>query len=41
VLTQAAEIMGDMVTGLRPATSGRKEPQTVKADVKPSEAPTP
>jgi carboxyl-terminal processing protease len=34
VLAQAAEIMGDMVSGIRPA-SGRT-PQTVKADVKPN-----
>jgi carboxyl-terminal processing protease len=39
VLAQAAEIMGDMVTGVRPA-SGR-EPQTVKADVKPKAETTP
>jgi carboxyl-terminal processing protease len=41
VLAQATEIMGDMVTGLRPATSGRGEPQTVKADVKPKAEPKP
>jgi carboxyl-terminal processing protease len=38
VLAQAAEIMGDMVTGVRPA-SGR-EPQTVKANVTPAETST-
>jgi carboxyl-terminal processing protease len=32
VLTQASEIMGDMVGGARPMTSTRNPPQTVKAD---------
>jgi hypothetical protein len=32
VLTQASEIMGDMVAGVRPMTSNRNPQQTVKAD---------
>ena len=32
VLTQASEIMGDMVAGVRPLTSNRNPPQTVKAE---------
>jgi hypothetical protein len=32
VLTQASEIMGDMVAGVRPMTSNRNPPQTAKAD---------
>jgi carboxyl-terminal processing protease len=32
VLTQASEIMGDLVSGARPMTSNRNPPQTVKAD---------
>jgi carboxyl-terminal processing protease len=38
VLTQASEIMGDMITGVRTTTSTRNAPQTVKADVRPREA---
>ena len=40
VLTQASEIMGDIVTGVRPLTSNRNPPQTVKAD-RPAEATKP
>jgi carboxyl-terminal processing protease len=32
VLTQASEIMGDMVAGVRPMTSTRNPPQTAKAE---------
>jgi carboxyl-terminal processing protease len=41
VLTQASEIMGDMVAGLRPMTSNRNPPQTVKAETRPPEATKP
>jgi len=37
VLTQASEIMGDMVSGVRPLTSTRTPAQTVKAETRPAE----
>ena len=37
VLTQASEIMGDIVGGVRPMTSTRNPPQTVKAETRPTE----
>jgi carboxyl-terminal processing protease len=36
VLTQASEIMGDIVAGVRPITSNRNPPATVKAETKPA-----
>ncbi len=36
VLTQASEIMGDVVAGVRPLTSNRTPPQTVKAETRPT-----
>ena len=41
VLTQASEIMGDMISGGHPLTNNRNAPQTVKADVKPEAVPKP
>lgn len=42
VLTQASEIMGDMITGGHQLTSTRSPPQTVKADVRvPAATPKP
>jgi len=41
ILTQASEIMGDMVAGVRPLTSTRTPPQTVKAETRPGQPPKP
>jgi carboxyl-terminal processing protease len=38
VLTQASEIMGDMISGVHPLTQNRNPPQTVKAETRPAES---